>query len=231
MTRLTCFRRLALGLVVMALPAAAVAEGTITPDATAAVKPRHHRPVVRPVTTPAVPIPYTTYEGPTGEVAKALTPTAADIAATPDTIVSRPVETLPPPPPDIAPAPGASAEISLRCDTTTRDGKTVVSSGSFYIDLFPSPVFPDSQASFKFLLADPGHRSLVRDTMCFDTVCSAAVTGTAYYLIDRVTKKGAALRIALDRSQGAFYAEKIDGGRHLGEQGQCTPQALPAAKF
>jgi hypothetical protein len=61
------------------------------------------------------------------------------------------------------------------------------------------------------------------------------VSGTAYYLVNRRTKHGEALRITLDRSNGAFYAEEIDkgmtGGAHLGEQGWCTPQKLPSALF
>ncbi|CAL4866274.1 hypothetical protein MMA231_00513 [Asticcacaulis sp. MM231] len=67
-------------------------------------------------------------------------------------------------------------------------------------------------------------------------MCSANVTGTAYYLVNRVTKRGSALRITLDRSNGAFYAEEIDSKRigkdaHRGEKGYCKPQKLPNALF
>ncbi|MBW8880043.1 MAG: hypothetical protein JF615_01085 [Asticcacaulis sp.] len=106
-----------------------------------------------------------------------------------------------------------------------------MSSGTFYVDIFPSPVFPDQLASFQFRFADPNHQSLIRDSMCMDTQCSAKVSGAAYALVSQVTKKGNALRITLDRNQGAFYAEEIHGGRHLGEQGWCTVQPLPSARF
>ncbi len=242
---------LIIGATLLAAPLAVHAEGEGTPKSATVTK-KKHRPAVQPVATPAAPIPYATYSGLSPDMAKALTPSttqavpqaAPDVAATPD-MLPQPVEaTTPPPPPPPPPAAQtapeqASAptsqpapdEISLRCDTTVRNGKRILSTGSFYIDLFPSPVFPDAHADFKFLLADPGHPSLIRDSICLDTLCSADVTGQAYYLVNMRTKKGKALRITLDRLQGTFYAEKVDGGHHLGEDGTCTPQALPQAKF
>jgi hypothetical protein len=73
-------------------------------------------------------------------------------------------------------------------------------------------------------------------------MCTANVTESAYYLVNKVTKRGAALRITLDRSRGAFYAEEIDSGvfgmfggnkkgSHPGESGYCTPQSLPSKLF
>ncbi len=174
-----------------------------------------------------------------------VTQATPDVAATPD-MLPQPVETTapaaaaapppppPPPPPEMmadAPPPATPGEISLRCQTRVTEGDRLVSSGTFYIDLFPSPVFPDTHATFKFLFADPGHPSLIRDTVCQDAPCSADVTGQAYYLVNTRTRKGKALRITLDRLQGAFYGEKVDGKRHLGEQGYCTPQALPGVRF
>jgi hypothetical protein len=127
----------------------------------------------------------------------------------------------------------APAEISLRCETALQKGDKTLSSGVFYIDLFPSPVFPDAHADFRFLFVDPAHRSLIRDTMCLDVTCPAEVSGAAYSLVNRRTRKGAALRITLDRATGGFYAEEMDkGGRgHVGERGTCVPQPLPRAMF
>ena len=240
---------------VLAAPLGVHAEGEGTPKPAVAAPKKKKPKAAQPSTTPTAPIPYTTYKGLSPDMAKALTPSGTpagppatpDVAATPE-MLPQPAETNlspppPPPPPPAelakAPAPAAAApaqpaapdEISLRCDTTVRDGKRVVSSGSFYIDLFPSPVFPDSHADFKFLLADPSHPSLIRDSICLDTICSAEVSGQAYYLVNTRTRKGKALRITLDRLQGTFYAEKVDGGHHLGEDGTCTPQALPQVKF
>ncbi|MEI9903007.1 MAG: hypothetical protein WDN06_02750 [Asticcacaulis sp.] len=108
------------------------------------------------------------------------------------------------------------------------EGDRLISSGNLlYRPVSRHRFFPDTHATFKFLFADPGHPSLIRDTVCQDAPCSADVTGQAYYLVNTRTRKGKALRITLDRLQGAFYGEKVDGKRHLGEQGYCTPQALP----
>lgn len=231
---------------------AAHAEGEDGPPPKPKVVKKKPRPAPA-ATMPAAPIPYTTYAGisveTAPEVAQALTPSTppgSDQAVTPD-VMPQPAETsltpmqAPPPPPpsqmaEAAPStPPPAEEIQLRCETKTTEGKRLVSQGTFYIDLFPSPVFPDRSASFKFLLADPNHRSLIRDTICLDTLCPAEVSGAAYYLVNRVTKKGEALRITLDRTKGAFYAESVGkgmiGGAHLGEQGYCTPQPLPAVKF
>jgi hypothetical protein len=219
---------------------------------------RRAKPKAKPA-LPAAPIPYTAYtagKAPAASpaIAQALTPhsapSVAPLAPLPppmaiDSVPSpapampqQPVSAPPPPAPqDVAPAAQQAdpAEISLKCDTQVTEGKRQVSRGTFYINLFPSPVFPDAQADFKFLFVDPAHKSLIRDSVCLDASCSATVSGAAYYLVNRRTKHGEALRITLDRSNGAFYAEEIDksmtGGAHLGEQGWCTPQKLPSALF
>ena len=242
-----------LSLAVLALPIVVSAEGVYKPEGEAttpaAPKPKPKpKPVVKKTAPaiPAAPIPYTTYSL-TPDVAKALTPTVTPSpAATPVVVTDppiviapspilpvQPVETAPPPPPPPAVTPSAVTEISLRCETHKVRGKKTVASGTFYIDIFPSPVFPDEHADFKFLFADPAYDSLIRGTMCLDTTCSAEVSGTAYYLVNRVTKKGAALRITLDRARGAFYAEEMGkhGDDHFGEQGYCVPQPLPQALF
>jgi len=177
---------------------------------------------------PTAPTPYLAY-------APAQTP----LSQTPATLPVQPVTAAPPPLPDHQAAPpvarATSPEISLKCQTRVMDGQRFVSQGVFYIDLFPSAVFPDQQADFKFLFVDPAHKSLIRQTICLDTTCPAEVTGTAYALISRRTRHGDALRIILDRTTGAFYAEQIDkgihGGSHLGETGWCTPQTLPTPLF
>ncbi|MDI7775531.1 hypothetical protein [Asticcacaulis sp. EMRT-3] len=216
---------------------------------------RHRKPAKKPV-MPAAPIPYTVYKNgkapaASPKIAAALTPDTGKSALAPlpppVAIHSAPlpaqpplpvqaIGAAPPPAPEAAPpVASAPAEISLRCETRVTQGRRLISQGSFYINIFPSPVFPDQQADFKFLFADPGHRSLIRQSICLDTTCSAEVSGTAYYLVNRRTRHGDALRITLDRANGAFYAEQIDknlgGGEHLGEQGICTPQKLPSAIF
>lgn len=240
---------LLLSAAVLASPAAAEGvykaegEATTAPVAKPKLKPRLVAKKAAP-TIPAAPIPYTTYKL-TPDVAKALTPASPPPAASPPVVITdppiviapspitpvQPIE-APPPPPPVAANPGVT-EISLRCETHKVRGKKTIASGTFYIDLFPSPVFPDQHADFKFLFADPAYDSLIRGTMCLDTTCSAEVSGTAYYLVNRVTKKGAALRITLDRARGAFYAEEMGkhGDDHFGEQGYCTPQPLPKALF
>lgn len=219
---------------------------------------------------PAGPVPYTSLNSTASSSplphAQPVMPGPPAHAVTPDAL-PQPVETnrpiappsdvaiapkarasLPPPPvmshaiPPVAPTVNAPAQISLKCETTVVDGARTVSQGTFYIDLFPSAVFPDQTADFKFLFVDPAHKSLIRGSVCLDTMCSANVTGSAYYLVNRVSKRGAALRITLDRSRGAFYAEEIDSGvlgmfggnkkgSHPGESGYCTPQSLPATLF
>lgn len=232
------------------------AEGApYTGDETDAPKPKP-KPVVKrkkpaaksapAVTTPAAPVPYLAGSNTLSpDMAKALTPTALaplppPVAIAPAPITMQPINDPPPPPPVAttltAHALPAPDQISLKCETQVTEGKRFVSQGVFYIDLFPSPVFPDEQADFKFLRVDPAHQSLIRQSICLDTGCSANVTGSAYYLVNRTTKHGSALRITLDRSNGAFYAEEIDNKRvgkdaHRGETGFCAPQALPAKLF
>ncbi|MGZ3297561.1 MAG: hypothetical protein ACXU8O_00985 [Asticcacaulis sp.] len=218
---------------IMAVPAYAEEGVADTP----APAPAHPRTVKKkPPVTPPTSVPYTTL-GP--DAAKALTP--ASSPAPTDALLPPP-----PPPPVVMAAPSdagpkpqttAPAEISLRCNTVTSNGRKTLTGGTFYIDLFPSPVFPDQEADFKFLLVDPAHASLIRDSACMDMRCEANVSGSAYYLVNRVTKKGAALRITLNRADGAFYAEEItpggltQTGGHTGESGWCKPQPLPQAMF
>lgn len=261
-----CVFLLAGGLWMSGLAAMPVhAEGTpYTEDPTDTPKPKpkpavkRRKPVAKPAPVmPAAPVPYTAYSGGglTPEIARALTPTLAPtlapapaaplpppVAVIPAPVALQPIAESPPgapvtrTPAKAAPDAPVSDQISLRCETQVTEGKRFVSQGVFYIDLFPSPVFPDEHADFKFLFVDPAHSSLIRRSICLDTMCPADVTGAAYYLVNRVTRHGSALRITLDRSNGAFYAEEIDNKRvgkdgHLGEKGFCTPQKLPNALF
>lgn len=240
----------------------ALYEGLATEDAPKPAAKKRSKPKPKPapvVTTPAAPIPYSAYAA-SPDIAKALTPSVAPtvahepaplaplpppVAITPAPVATLPIQpvTAPPPPAPVVQAPlppqnnsWGSSQISLKCETQLTEGKRFLSQGTFYIDLFPSAVFPDEHADFKFLFVDPVHPSLIRESICLDTMCSANVTGTAYYLVNRVTKRGSALRITLDRSNGAFYAEEIDSKRigkdaHRGEKGYCTPQKLPNTLF
>ena len=239
------------------MPLMVHAEGE-DPDAPARPKPVHHKVVKKKpaVTAPSGPIPYTTLNPAAGQTVVKVMPPAP-------VIVAVPVPPPPPPPPSVttqpapqpavppqaqapvqapAQAPGTPAiharEINLKCDTVTNNGKKNLTRGIFYIDLFPSEVFPDQQADFKFNQVDPLHASLVRDSDCLDTICDAKVSGSAYFLVNRVTRHGKALRITLNRANGAFYAEAIDPkgialhpGEHIGESGWCVPQSLPNAMF
>ena len=255
---------LLLGTVPALIPVHAHAEGA---EAAAQPKAKQHRKVKRKKATapakPAAPIPYSALApqvpaqhvnpGPPtvattpdalpqpSETNKPIPP-ASDVAVAPRAALPAPPPPPPPPPaavPNVAPTVSAPAEISLRCETQVLVGKRVISHGVFFIDLFPSAVFPDQHADFKFLFVEPSHNSLIRDSICLDAMCPANVTGSAYYLVNQVTKKGDALRITLDRSQGAFYAEEIDRGflgfrgnaEHRGERGYCTPQPLPGRMF
>jgi hypothetical protein len=235
------------------------AEGAVKPVVKKRPKPKPKPAPV--VTTPAAPIPYNAYAA-SPDAAKALTPAhetaplaalPPPVAITPAPIATLPVQPVaaPPPPPPVAqipqrvpqaaiePSPDNNwkgTQISLKCETQLMQGKRFLSQGTFFIDLFPSAVFPDEHADFKFLFVDPAHPSLIRESICLDTMCSANVTGTAYYLVNRVSKRGNALRITLDRSSGAFYAEEIDNklvgkDAHKGEKGFCTPQKLPNTLF
>ncbi|ESQ84740.1 hypothetical protein AEAC466_06705 [Asticcacaulis sp. AC466] len=224
------------------------------------VKPKA-KPAAAPV-TPSTPIPYKAYSTGAGstpalspEMAAALTPSSPEksqfpaTSALPSTLpsapaISQPVTSQPlTAPPAAMPAPEvvrppafSTGQVSLKCETQVTRGSRFISQGTFYIDLFPSPVFPDENADFKFLFVDPAHQSLIRQSVCLDVGCSATVSGTAYYLVNRVTRRGSALRITLDRSNGAFYAEDIENSRlggdsHLGEKGYCVPQKLPSVLF
>jgi hypothetical protein len=208
---------------------------------------KRKKPAARPApvpTTPAAPIPYIVANPLSPDMTKALTPDhpaaleplPPPVAVTAAPLPVQPVEAPPPPAPARTMAPQFTGQISLKCETQVTEGKRLISQGIFYIDLFPSPVFPDEHADFKFLRVDPAHQSLIRESICLDTGCSANVTGSAYYLVNRTTKHGSALRITLDRSSGAFYAEEITSPRigkdsHRGETGFCTPQTIPATLF
>ena len=223
------------------------------PDAPAKPRAVHHKVVKKKPAAPAGPIPYTTLNPGAGQTMVKVLP--------PPPVAAIPVPPPPPPPPSVmtqsAPQPAVppqapppqtpmspatpaihAREVNLKCDTVTNNGKKNMTRGTFYIDLFPSEVFPDEQADFKFDQIDPRHASLVRDSDCLDTICDAKVSGSAYFLVNRVTRHGKALRITLNRANGAFYAEAIDPkgialnpGDHIGESGWCVPQKLPDALF
>ena len=225
------------------VPLAAHAEGE---DPTAAAKPAHHKVVKKKAAAaqPAGPIPYTTLNPAAAKAQLAAPPLPPPVQVGPVLVATPP----PPPPPaemlapqPVAPQPAAprapASEINLKCNTVTFNGKKTLTGGTFYIDIFPSQVFPDAQADFKFDQIDPKHASLVRDSYCVDTVCDAKVSGGAYFLVDRLARNGAALRITLNRGTGAFYAEEVTpsglarGGAHIGESGWCVPQKLPDPLF
>jgi hypothetical protein len=227
------------------------AEGTPYDENAPAPKPAVKRKKVAakpaPVlTTPAAPIPYAAATL-SPDMAKALTPDhpvaleplPPPVAIAPAPITMQPIADPPPPAPPVSAASNVLPppdQISLKCETQVTEGKRFISQGVFYIDLFPSPVFPDEHADFKFLRVDTAHPSLIRQSICLDVLCPANVTASAYYLVNRVTKHGSALRITLDRSSGAFYAEEIDNKRigkdaHRGETGYCTPQKRPDTLF
>lgn len=221
-------------------PFAVHAEGE-DPDAAAAPKPAHHKVVKKKKaapTQPAGPIPYTTLNPAAARAQMAAPPLPPPVAVAPQPVVVAPpaVAAAPVAPPQPAPH-GPVTEINLKCDTVTNDGRRNLTRGSFYIDLFPSQVFPDLQADFKFYQVDPQHASLIRGSYCLDTMCDAKVSGSAYFLVDRRSRKGAALRITLNRATGAFYAEEITpsdlahSGNHIGESGWCVPQKQADVMF
>jgi hypothetical protein len=252
------FLPLLLALTAFAVAAPALAEGGSGGEdghMTAAPKAKHRKAKPKPKPAapakPAGPVPYTSLGTPAATPAtpQVVSPGPPAAAMTPDAL-PQPAETnhAPAPSSDIAVAPRnpppsrapsvAPREVSLKCETQVTDGTSVVSHGTFYIDLFPSDVLPNEHADFKFIFVDPAHKSLIRESVCLDTMCSATVTNSAYYLVNLSTRHGGALRITLDRSKGAFYAEQVadgglfaKGGTHLGEQGYCTPQALPTPLF
>ena len=244
-----CFTLLAASaLCVSGLGVSGLAHAEGAPYDESAPKPviKRKKPAAKPVpapTTPTAPIPYIASNPLSPDMAKALTPDhpaaleplPPPMAVTAAPLPVQPIEAAPPAPVVTATSP-LIEQISLKCETQVSEGKRLISQGIFYIDLFPSPVFPDEHADFKFLRVDPAHQSLIRQSICLDTGCSANVTGSAYYLVNRTTKHGSALRITLDRSSGAFYAEEVTSSRigkdsHRGETGYCAPQALPAKLF
>ncbi len=222
-------------------PAAAVKPAGPVPYTTIAAPPAQHvtpGPPTVATTTDALPQPVETNKP---------IPPASDVAIAPKAALQAPPPPPPPPSattavPNVAPNVSGPAEISLRCETQVRKGDHPLTTGVFFIDLFPSAVFPDEHADFKFAFVDPSHKSLIRDSICLDAMCPATVTGSAYYLVSQTTRHGSALRITLDRAKGAFYAEEVDQGLmgmfrksktadHYGEQGYCVPQHLPNALF
>lgn len=235
-----CFALLAVS--ALCVSGLAHAEGAPYDENAPAPKPvvKRKKPAAKPVPAlPDAPVPYTNTLSP--DMAKALTPAALEplpppVAIAPAPLPVQPVEAPPPPAPVVTVAAPLIEQISLKCETQVTEGKRLISQGVFYIDLFPSPVFPDEHADFKFLRIDLAHQSLIRESICLDTGCSANVTGSAYYLVNRTTKRGGALRITLDRASGAFYAEEITSSRigmgaHRGETGYCTPQKRASTLF
>ncbi|ESQ74303.1 hypothetical protein [Asticcacaulis sp. AC402] len=235
-------------------------EGDVETKPKVARKPKPRpKPAAPAPKLPDAPIPYTALNSSTQlspDMAKALTPaqygpatpTTQPVHANATTPVASsyvaPILTVPSAPPSPAESVSSAptvvviqapppAEISLKCETSISRGSKTVSTGTFYIAIVPSPVFPAEQAWFQFRFVDPAHKSLIRDTFCLDIGCQAQVSPSAYRLINMTTKNGDALRITLDRTQGGFYAESIDdklvgSSAHLGERGWCTPQPIAA---
>ncbi|MDC7684991.1 hypothetical protein PQU92_17030 [Asticcacaulis sp. BYS171W] len=153
------------------------------------------------------------------------------------------VEPAPPPPPE-PPVYVLSAKThDLKCETQVVGPKGLISKGSFYLEVSLSEVSPDENARFKVLMADPRHDSLLKDTVCETITCAVKISPNFYDLYNSRTKRGAQLRVTLDRHTGAFLARKVDGkdiiplpiraDEKLGEyeQGYCQPQSRPDKLF
>lgn len=207
------------------------------------------KPVVKAPVLPSAPIPYLSLKPDMPPVAGApIAPKAPVILAA---TVDEPPPPPPPPPPSVAaridtPAPPVyvipARTHDLKCETQVVDKNVMVSKGTFYLEVTLSEVFPDEAARFKVMFADPRHLSLVKDTVCETISCQVRISPNFYDLYNQRTKKGAALRVTLDRHTGAFLAQKIDGKSLLGridfkpetdtfEQGYCRPQSRPDKLF
>ncbi|UDF03809.1 hypothetical protein [Asticcacaulis sp. AND118] len=217
-------------------------------------KPKPKPKVVAPAPKlPDAPIPYTQLQA-----TPAPHPTIARVEAHPVTPIAVPTPAhVPPPPPaiiaqtaPIAPV-DTSAPLSLlpsvthdmKCETQVVGPKGLISKGQFYLEVGLSAVFPDDTARFKMVMADPRHESLLKDTACETIECRVTISPNYYDLYNARTKRGAQLRVTLDRYTGAYLARRTDGKLPLGgsavikegpgeyEEGYCTLQKRPEKLF
>lgn len=234
-------------------------EDGVTPVATPAKARPKPKPKPKPkppvLTLPAAPVPYTQLKAAGPAPLKAPTPVLQTPAAvvvkdTPPAPVLQPlrpvVADIPPPPPAppvyVAPTHDLRRTHDLKCETQTVDAKGAVSKGTFYLEITLSDVFPDEAARFKVMFADPRHPSLMKDTLCETIACTVKISPNFYDLYNQRTKRGASLRVTLDRQSGAFLAQKTEARPRLGvigmkadpvdyEQGYCRPQSRPDKLF
>ncbi|MFT3998055.1 MAG: hypothetical protein QM667_11680 [Asticcacaulis sp.] len=241
-------------------------DGAVAEEVTPKAKPR---PKPKPKATapkasapklPDAPIPYAQLSGTpdahktetqktTGHSAKTPdTSHAPTVAATPlPPVMATPTAPAyappPPPPPPMTPEIIPAATHDLKCETQVVGPKGLISKGSFYLEVELSAVFPDDTARFRMTMAQPRHQSLLKDTACETVDCRATISPNYFDLYNSRTKRGAQLRVTLDRHTGAYLARQTDGKLPLGastvlkegpglyEEGYCTPQTRPAKLF
>lgn len=261
-------KRLALLLVCALLSGAAYAEppdgegasGAVGEEGTPKPKPKPRpKPKPKPKTVapapklPEAPIPYAQLQN----APAAKTETHPAPVAMPVAPVTHAVPPPPPPPPPVitvAPAPepteppealplSPSVTHDLRCETQVVGPKGLISRGQFYLEVALSDVFPENTARFKMVMADPRHQSLLKDTACETLACRVTISANYYDLYNARTKRGAQLRVTLDRHTGAYLARRTDGKLPLGgstliregpgeyEEGYCTLQKRPEKLF
>lgn len=183
------------------------------------------------VKLPDGPVPYKTLEGailtaPAG-VTEALEHKVIPSLPTPAPVQVEPVPAPVAPAPEPEPAPSAAATevLTLRCETQKVASGKPVSQGAFFLEITPSEVFDDS-ARFRVMFADPRHESLIKETLCETLNCPVRISTQFYELFNSRTKSGKALKVTLDRRDGAYLAQNRDKDTDVGsyEQGYCQPQ-------
>jgi hypothetical protein len=195
---------------------------------------------------PSAPIPYATLKSMVKPVTTKVPasiqakPLPADFSLPETSPVTIPPPLPPPPPPPPVYVPSITT-IELKCETEVILGNKPVSKGSFILEISPSDVFPDENARFKVMFADPRHQSLMKNTVCETLSCMARISPNFYDLYNQRTKSGTGLRVTLDRQSGAFLAQISQGKGPMGlslnaekarfEQGFCKPQSRPDKLF
>lgn len=257
-------KRLALLLACALLSSAAYAEppdgegasGPVGEESAPKPKPKP-RPKAKPKPKAVAPAPRLV-EGPIPYTQLQNAPVAKTDAHTSPAVVAHmaPSVSLPPPPviaavpPIVTPtAPSEALPLSpsvthdLKCETQVVGPKGLISKGQFYLEVELSDVFPEDTARFKMVMADPRHQSLLKDTACETLDCRVTISANYYDLYNARTKRGAQLRVTLDRHTGAYLARRTDGKLPLGgstlikegpgeyEEGYCTLQKRPEKLF
>ncbi|WP_343685164.1 hypothetical protein [Asticcacaulis sp.] len=259
-------KRLALLLACALLASAAYAEppdgegasGPVGEESAVRPKPRP-RPKAKPKPKAVAPAPRLP-EGPIPYVQLQNTPVVRTDAHTSPAGVAHVTASVPQPPPsppviaDVSrlvtpPAPSEALPLSpsvthdLKCDTQVVGPKGLISKGQFHLEVELSDVFPEDTARFKMVMADPRHQSLLKDTACETLDCRVTISANYYDLYNARTKRGAQLRVTLDRHTGAYLARRTDGKLPLGgstlikegpgeyEEGYCTLQKRPEKLF